>query len=125
MCTVVTMFTLKRDGKLLLGPINKEMLASFGPKELVFQWAQRRATKRGFGPDSGKTVQVVTDGDQNRSSRTATRTWQTTRSATCLMPSTCSMSTTPWNMSGRWALVCTRKARRSSNSGTRKPGPRL
>jgi hypothetical protein len=46
MCTVVTMFTLKRDGDLLLGPINKEMFASFGPKELVFQWAQRRATKR-------------------------------------------------------------------------------
>ena len=65
MCTVVTMFTLKRDGDQLLGPINKETFASFGPKELVFQWAQRRATKRGFGPDSGKTVQVVTDGDQN------------------------------------------------------------
>ncbi len=65
MCTVVTMFTLKRDGDQLLGPINKETFASFGPKELVFQWAQRRATKRGFGPDCGKTIQVVTDGDQN------------------------------------------------------------
>ena len=38
---------------------------SFGPKELAFQWAQRQAVRRGFGPDSGKMIQIVTDGDED------------------------------------------------------------
>ena len=65
MTTLVVMFTLKREGKKLLGPLNKRIYASFGPKELAFQWAQRQAAKRGFGPDSGKVIQIVTDGDDD------------------------------------------------------------
>jgi hypothetical protein len=63
--TVVVMYTLKRQGKLLLGPLNKRLYVSFGPKELAFQWAQRQAARRGFGPDCGKLIQVVTDGDDD------------------------------------------------------------
>ena len=64
MCTVAVMYTLKRQGKLLLGPINKRLYVSFGPKELAFQWAQRQATRRRFSADSDK-IQVVTDGDDD------------------------------------------------------------
>ena len=64
-CTVVVMYTLKRQGNQLLGPLNKRVYVSFGPKELAFQWAQRQAARRGFEPDSGKTIQVVTDGDDD------------------------------------------------------------
>jgi hypothetical protein len=65
LCTVVVMYTLQRRGNKLLGPINKKLYVSFGPKELAFQWAQRQAARRGFGPDAGKTVQIVTDGDED------------------------------------------------------------
>lgn len=65
LCTVVVMYTLKRSGSKLLGPLNKRLYVSFGPKELAFQWAQRQAARRGFGPDSGKMVQIVTDGDED------------------------------------------------------------
>jgi hypothetical protein len=65
LCTVVVMYTLKRQGSLLLGPLNKRVYVSFGPKELAFQWAQRQAARRGFGSDSGKVVQIVTDGDED------------------------------------------------------------
>jgi len=64
-CTVVVMYTLRRQGDLLLGPINKRLYVSFGPKELAFQWARREATKRGFGPESTRTMQIVTDGDED------------------------------------------------------------
>src|SRR5271154_656366 len=40
LCTVVVMYTLKRQGRLLLGPLNKRVYVSFGPKELAFQWAK-------------------------------------------------------------------------------------
>lgn len=65
LCTVVVMYTLRRRGSKLLGPLNKKLYVSFGPKELAFQWAQRQAARRGFGPDSGKMVQIVTDGDED------------------------------------------------------------
>ena len=67
LCTVVLVYTLKRQGGLLLGPINPVRYASFGPKELAFQWAKRHAARRGFSPDSGKTIQIVTDGDDDLS----------------------------------------------------------
>ena len=63
--TVVVMYTLKRQGSLLLGPLNKRLYVSFGPKQLAFQWAQRQAARRGFSSDSGKLIQVVTDGDED------------------------------------------------------------
>lgn len=63
--TVVVMYTLRRSGKLLLGPINKRVYASFGPKRHAFEIARREADKRGFGKGSGKMHQIVTDGDDD------------------------------------------------------------
>ena len=63
--TVVVMYTLRRSGKHLLGPINRLIFASFRPKRAAFQLAKAEAEKRGFGPDSGKRVQLVTDGDDD------------------------------------------------------------
>jgi hypothetical protein len=62
---MVVMYTLKRKNGQLLGPVNKKIFTLMGPKELVFQLARAEATKRGFGPDTRKTVQVVTDGDDD------------------------------------------------------------
>jgi len=61
--TMVVMFTLKRHGTKLLGPINRKLYASFAPKRHAFAIARRDATKRGFGPGAGKLIQIVTDGD--------------------------------------------------------------
>ena len=60
---VVVMYTLRRgeDGKLH-GPIGKKMWASFGPREGAARWARAEASKRGFGPDTEKIVQIVLDG---------------------------------------------------------------
>ena len=63
MATAFVMYTLRREGEFLIGPINKRVYASFGPKEHVFEVARREANKRGFAPASGKTIQVLTDGD--------------------------------------------------------------
>jgi hypothetical protein len=70
MVTVVVMFTLKKGvdqkGKpVLIGPINRRVYASYGPKRHAFAIARREADKRGFRSDSGKTVQLVTDGDED------------------------------------------------------------
>jgi Uncharacterised protein family (UPF0236) len=61
--TVVVMYTLKRgdDGKLH-GPINKKLYATFAGRKAAALWARAAATKRGFGPDTTKTVQIVLDG---------------------------------------------------------------
>ncbi len=60
---VVVMYTLSRgeDGRLH-GPINKKVWASFGNRKGAARWARAEATKRGFGPDTAKTVQIVIDG---------------------------------------------------------------
>jgi hypothetical protein len=60
---VLVMYTLKRgaDGKLH-GPINKKVWASFAGRKAAALWARAEATKRGFGPDTTKTVQIVLDG---------------------------------------------------------------
>ena len=63
MATMVVMFTLKRHGNKLLGPIHRKLYASFAPKRHAFAIARREANKRGFGPASGKLIQIVTDGD--------------------------------------------------------------
>jgi hypothetical protein len=61
--SVVVMYTLKRgdDGKLH-GPINKKLYATFAGRKAAAQWARAEATKRGFGPDTTKIVQIVLDG---------------------------------------------------------------
>jgi hypothetical protein len=60
---VLVMYTLKRgaDGKLH-GPINKKIWATFAGRKAAALWARAAASKRGFGPDTTKTVQVVIDG---------------------------------------------------------------
>lgn len=68
MATIVVMYTLRRakDGaEWLLGPVNRRVYASFAPKRHVFAVARREADKRGFTQDSGKLVQIVTDGDDD------------------------------------------------------------
>ncbi len=66
MATIVTMYTLRRstDGQLE-GPINKKVYASYAPKRHAVAIARREANKRGFGPGSGKLIQIVTDGDND------------------------------------------------------------
>ena len=61
--TMVVMYTLRRDGKLLLGPLNRRVYASFGPKRHAFEFAVAEAKRRGFGHATPKTVQLLTDGD--------------------------------------------------------------
>jgi hypothetical protein len=62
---VVVMYTLRRgaDGRLH-GPVNKKVWATFAGRQAAALWARAQATKRGFGPDTDKTVQIVTDGAQ-------------------------------------------------------------
>jgi len=63
MATLVVMYTLKRQGRHLVGPINRWVYGSFAPKKHAFIIARREANKRGFTPSSGKQVQLLTDGD--------------------------------------------------------------
>jgi hypothetical protein len=66
MATIVVIYTLKysADGTLE-GPINKKVYASYAPKRHAAAIARREADKRGFVPDSGKLIQIVTDGDND------------------------------------------------------------
>lgn len=61
--TVVVMYTLKMEGTLLHGPLNRRVYASFGKKKHAFAFARREAERRGFGPRTDRTVQLLTDGD--------------------------------------------------------------
>jgi hypothetical protein len=60
---VVVMYTLKRgaDGKLH-GPRNKKLYGTFRGRKAAARWARAEATKRGFGPETTQTVQIVVDG---------------------------------------------------------------
>jgi hypothetical protein len=67
--TLVVMYTLRRatddDGQPCLdGPFNRRIYASYSPKRHAFAVARRDANKRGFGPGSGRRVQIVIDGDK-------------------------------------------------------------
>ncbi len=61
---LVVMYTLKRgkDGRLH-GPINKKVYGSFSSRKVALQWAREQATRRGFPPDTSKTVQIILDGE--------------------------------------------------------------
>ena len=63
MATLVVMYTLKRQGSYLVGPINRWVYGSFAPKKHTFIMARREANKRGFTSGCGKQVQLLTDGD--------------------------------------------------------------
>jgi hypothetical protein len=60
---VVVMYTLRRgdDGKLH-GPMHKKLYATFAGRPAAAAWARAEASKRGFGPETTKTVQLVVDG---------------------------------------------------------------
>jgi len=60
---VVVMYTLRRgaDGQLH-GPVNKKLYGTFAGRKAAALWARAEASKRGFGPDTHKTVQIVVDG---------------------------------------------------------------
>jgi hypothetical protein len=62
--TLVVLYTLRRgpDGRLH-GPINKKVYGTFSSRKVALQWAREQATRRGFPPDTTKTVQVVLDGE--------------------------------------------------------------
>lgn len=61
--TMIVMFTLNQgaDGKLH-GPHNIKKWATFAGRKAGMMWARAEATKRGFGDESGKTVQILMDG---------------------------------------------------------------
>jgi len=70
--TVVVMYTLKRVGtRRLEGPLNVRFYASFANKRHAFGIARQMADRRGFAADSGKLVQVLTDGDRDLASLSA------------------------------------------------------
>jgi len=58
------MYTLRRgeDGRLH-GPCNKKVDGTFGARKKALAWAREQATRRGFPPETTKTVQVVVDGE--------------------------------------------------------------
>jgi hypothetical protein len=66
MATIVVIYTLRKsaDGSLE-GPLNKKVYASYAPKRHAVAIARREADKRGFLPQSGKRIQIVTDGDND------------------------------------------------------------
>jgi hypothetical protein len=61
---LVAMYTLAHgaDGRLH-GPINKKVYGSFGCRRAALEWARKQATRRGFGPGTAKTIQIVVDGE--------------------------------------------------------------
>ncbi len=63
--TLVAMYTLRRgeDGRLH-GPINKKIWGRFGSRQDAIAWARDQATRRGFGPETDKLVQIVIDGER-------------------------------------------------------------
>ena len=64
--TTLVMYTLRRRGtRRLEGPVNKWVYSSFAPKRHAFHVARRWAQTRGFTQESGKLVQLVTDGDND------------------------------------------------------------
>jgi hypothetical protein len=60
--TMVVMYTLRREGDFLLGPLHRRVYASFAPKRHAFEIARREADKRGFGLGSGRHHQVASGG---------------------------------------------------------------
>jgi hypothetical protein len=61
---LIAMYTLRRgpDGRLH-GPLNKKVYATFSARRAALQWARQQATRRGFPPDTTKTVQIIVDGE--------------------------------------------------------------
>lgn len=60
---LVAMYTLRREGEKLHGPINKKIWGQFRSRKTAIEWARAQATRRGFPPETRKRVQVVVDGE--------------------------------------------------------------
>ena len=65
---VIVLYTLRRHRdengcEVLIGPVNKRVYVSPGTKKQAIQRGRRLADRRGFTADSGKDVQILTDGD--------------------------------------------------------------
>jgi hypothetical protein len=62
--TLVVMYTLRRGGDgRLHGPCNKKVFGTFGSRKSAIQWVRDQATRRGFPPETDKTVEIVFDGE--------------------------------------------------------------
>jgi hypothetical protein len=63
--TLVAVYTLRRgaDGKLH-GPVNKRVWGSFAARKKMLAWVRAEATRRGFGPQTTRMIQIVVDGDK-------------------------------------------------------------
>lgn len=63
--TLVAMYTLRQgaDGKLH-GPVNKRVWGSFASRKTMLAWIRDEATRRGFGPETTKKIQIVMDGEK-------------------------------------------------------------
>jgi len=65
MATMIVLYTLRRNGDALEGPINKIVWTTFGSKREAFELAKREAIKRGFDPAASQKIQLLTDGDND------------------------------------------------------------
>lgn len=63
MATAIVLYTLRSNGDVLEGPINKIVWTTFGSKREAFELARREAKKRGFDPEQSDKIQLLTDGD--------------------------------------------------------------
>lgn len=63
--TLAAIYTLRRgaDGKLH-GPINKRVWGSFASRKKMLAWVRAEATRRGFGPETTRLIQIVVDGER-------------------------------------------------------------
>ena len=65
MATAIVLYTLRSNGDVLEGPINKVVWTTFGSKREAFELAKREAIKRGFNPAKSRKIQLLTDGDRD------------------------------------------------------------
>lgn len=61
--TLVAMYTLRRAGGKLHGPIHKKLWGQFGSRKAAIEWARAQAIRRGFPLETSKRVQIVIDGE--------------------------------------------------------------
>jgi hypothetical protein len=61
---LIALYTLKKgaDGRLH-GPVNKKIYGTFSSRQVALQWAREQATRRGFPPETTRTIQILLDGE--------------------------------------------------------------
>ena len=62
---LIALYTLRRgvEGRLH-GPINKKVYGTFRCRQVALRWARQQATRRGFPPETSKTIQILLDGER-------------------------------------------------------------